>query len=82
MNNIYAGDNGAALSVFTLRPSAYRQADVEFSTISGRIYSNHDLSHGMKKSGIPIVIRDRLNNGGSRIRLETISGDIFFRKGI
>jgi predicted membrane protein len=59
-----------------------RQADVEFSTISGRIYSNHDFSIATKKTSIPLVIRDQLNNGGSKIILETISGDIFFRKGI
>ncbi len=59
-----------------------RQADVEFSTISGRIYSNHEFSIRMKKTSIPLVIRDQLNNGGSIIKLETISGDIFFREGI
>lgn len=59
-----------------------RQADVEFSTISGCIYSNHDFSPTGKKTGIPIIIKDQMNNGGSKIKLETISGDIFFRKGV
>ena len=59
-----------------------RQADLEFSTISGRIYSNHDFSVTPKKTGMPIVINGQLNNGGSKIKLETISGDIFFREGV
>jgi hypothetical protein len=57
-----------------------KQADLEFSTISGTIYSNLDLALSKKKGGIPSVIKEKLNNGGSPIKLETISGDIFFRK--
>ncbi len=59
---------------------ANRQADIEFSTISGTIYSNHELALNKTHSSIPTVIRDKLNNGGPAIKLETISGDIFFRK--
>jgi len=55
-------------------------ADLEFSTITGTIYSNHELAFNKKKGGIPSVIKEKLNNGGSPIKLETISGDIFFRK--
>jgi hypothetical protein len=65
-----------------LTVSNTRKADVEFSTISGRIYSNHNFSFTPKKTRMPIVISDQLNNGGSKINLETISGDIFFREGI
>jgi hypothetical protein len=57
-----------------------KKADIDFSTISGTIYSNLDLNPGYKSSGIPSVIKDKLNNGGPLIKLETISGDIFFRK--
>lgn len=35
---------------------------------------------GKGHSGIPTRIADRLNKGGDMIKLETISGDIFFRK--
>jgi hypothetical protein len=57
-----------------------KNADVDFSTITGTIYSNHSLSSGSQHSGIPTKITDRLNKGGSLIKLETISGDIYFRK--
>ena len=60
-------------------PSA-KQADLDFSTISGRMYSNHELALSKMRSGIPLKITEKLNNGGVPIRLETISGDIFFRK--
>jgi predicted membrane protein len=57
-----------------------RSADLDFSTISGTIYSNLDLSAEKKKSSVPVEIKGKLNNGGSEIKLNTISGDIFFRK--
>ena len=57
-----------------------KQADVEFSTISGRMYSNHNLALNKQHNGIPSKINDKLNNGGPPIKLETISGDIYFRK--
>jgi hypothetical protein len=59
---------------------ANKQADLDFSTISGRMYSNHELSLNKMHTGIPIKINEKLNNGGDPIKLETISGDIFFRK--
>lgn len=63
-----------------LAAPANRQADIKFSTITGTIYSNHKLVTESRHSGIPSVIRENLNNGGSPVTLETISGDIFFRK--
>jgi hypothetical protein len=57
-----------------------RQANIDFSTISGRMYSNHAITLTKGHSGIPLKINEKLNNGGDPIRLETISGDIFFRK--
>jgi hypothetical protein len=57
-----------------------KNADVEFSTISGRMYSNHNLTLNEKHNGTPSKIIDKLNNGGPPIKLETISGDIYFRK--
>jgi hypothetical protein len=59
---------------------ASKQADINFSTISGRMYSNHELVLNKMHSGIPLKIIEKLNNGGDPIKLETISGDIFFRK--
>ena len=59
---------------------ADKRADLEFSTISGRMYSNHELELKETNSGIPMKLKEKLNNGGEHIKLETISGDIFFRK--
>jgi hypothetical protein len=56
-----------------------KQADLDFSTISGRMYSNHELALNKMHSGIPMKINEKLNNGGDPIKLETISGDIYFR---
>ncbi len=57
-----------------------RKADIRFSTITGTIYTDHKLVSEWHSTGIPAVIRKDLNNGGSTVSLETISGDIFFRK--
>jgi DUF4097 and DUF4098 domain-containing protein YvlB len=59
---------------------ADRNADLDFSTISGTVYTNHDLTMDKTASSMPEVIKDRMNKGGTAIQLETISGDIFFRK--
>jgi hypothetical protein len=57
-----------------------KQADIEFSTISGTVFTDHKLAMETRSTGIPSVIKEKLNNGGSLIKLGTISGDIFFRK--
>lgn len=57
-----------------------KKADLKLSTISGRMYSDHKLSHEKVHSSIPYKIEEKLNNGGTPIQLETISGDIYFRK--
>src|SRR5258707_831693 len=61
---------------------AGRKAEVKMRTITGTMYSNIDL-----KSGIQSLrhvgggsVSANLNGGGKRIDLETISGNIFFRK--
>jgi hypothetical protein len=59
-----------------------RQADVEFSTITGTVYSNHVLVLKEMNESTHSTIKEQLNNGGPLIKLETISGDIFFRKSI
>lgn len=60
-------------------PSA-KQANLDFSTISGRMYSNLDITTEKRHNGIPMKVNEKLNNGGDHIKLETISGDIFIRK--
>lgn len=57
-----------------------KAADLEFSTISGTVYTNHNLTSSNSKSGMPSHMKYHLNNSGEMVRLETISGDIFFRK--
>jgi hypothetical protein len=57
-----------------------KKADIDFSTISGTMYSNHKLALNKMHSGIPSKISEKMNAGGDPIKLETISGDIFFRK--
>jgi hypothetical protein len=59
---------------------ADRAANLDFSTISGTMYSNLDFSPHKQNGGIPARINEKLNNGGEPIKLETISGDIFVRK--
>ena len=59
-----------------------RKAEVRLHTISGTMYSNLDLpatSRGIRHVGGGSVSAD-LNGGGKSIDLETISGNIFFRK--
>ena len=65
-----------------LAVSKNRQADIEFSTIAGTVYSNHDLVLKDMNKSSHSIIKEQLNNGGPLIKLETISGNIFFRKSI
>lgn len=57
-----------------------QNANLDFSTISGTMYSNIDIKPIRARTGIPMKINEKLNDGGDIIKLETISGDIFFRK--
>ncbi len=63
-----------------LSVSDKRPADLDFSTISGTVYSNLLQTTGNHQGGMMAHIKDKLNNGGETIQLETISGDIYFRK--
>jgi hypothetical protein len=59
-----------------------RKAEVKMHTITGTMYSNIELnsaSRGVRHVGGGSITAD-LNGGGKRIDLETISGNIFFRK--
>jgi hypothetical protein len=57
-----------------------KEADLDFSTISGTMYSDLELTLNQKHNSVPSRITEKINNGGPLIKLETISGDIFFRK--
>ncbi len=57
-----------------------RSASLDFSTISGTIYTDHKLSLAESDENVMAHIQNELNSGGEKIKLETISGDIFFRK--
>jgi hypothetical protein len=59
---------------------ASKHADIDFSTVSGRMYSDLELALNKTHSSVPLKINEKLNNGGDPIKLETISGDIYFRK--
>ena len=63
-----------------LSAKAARNADIDFSTISGRIYSDQTLVSEKRTTALPVKIMGKLNSGGTLMKLETISGDIFFRK--
>jgi DUF4097 and DUF4098 domain-containing protein YvlB len=59
-----------------------RKAEVKMHTITGTMYSNIELksaSQSLRHVGGGSVTAN-LNGGGKRIDLETISGNIFFRK--
>jgi hypothetical protein len=59
---------------------ASENADLEFSTISGTVFTDHSFGAETVSSGITSVIKEKLNQGGPLIKLATISGDIFFRR--
>lgn len=61
---------------------AGRGAEVTFKSISGEVFTDQDVAFSNRKDN-PIVgyeVRGRLADGGPRIRLESISGDVFFRR--
>jgi len=60
-------------------PSEVR-ADLQISTITGTVFTNHEFGGEKREGGILTKIRKDLNDGGYPIKLETISGDIFLRK--
>lgn len=57
-----------------------KKADIRFSTVTGTVYTNHNLALADKPHDYSSRIVQRMNGGGSSIDLETVSGDIFFRK--
>lgn len=57
-----------------------RKANLDFSTLTGTIYSNHQVKSDASGNDITSHVKYSMNTGGDLIRLETISGDIYFRK--
>ncbi|MDW7692162.1 hypothetical protein R9C00_14525 [Flammeovirgaceae bacterium SG7u.111] len=57
-------------------------ADISLKTINGEVYSDMDISFPNFKK-YPIVgyeLQGKYKQGGTKLQLETINGDIFFRK--
>ena len=58
-----------------------RKADLKFNTVTGTVYTNVAMNIPSRTTRtVPTRIADQVNGGGKPIYLETISGDIFFRK--
>lgn len=60
--------------------SAQAKSDIEFSTINGDIYTDFDINKKGNLTKFSKDIKTQLNGGGPELELETINGDIFFRK--
>ena len=60
-------------------------ADVEIKTVTGAIYTNHDLESKNSNKGLPLIsaheVQASLGKGGKYIALETVTSDIYFKKG-
>ncbi len=59
-------------------------ADIELSAISGRMFSDFDFgdkSKGMNQVG-GNVLSTKLNGGGAKFNIMTVSGNIYLRKGV
>jgi len=61
----------------------FKNADVNAKTLTGTIYANLDveMNDSSKQSGGHNKVQGKINNGGKLVKMETISGDIFLRKG-
>jgi hypothetical protein len=64
----------------SMKPSA--KADLSFKSVTGEIYTDFDgVKLDEKSTAYSKRLNAPLNGGGPRVALETISGDIYFRKG-
>ncbi|WP_224995461.1 DUF4097 domain-containing protein [Cesiribacter sp. SM1] len=60
-----------------------QQAELTMKSVTGELYTDLDLQILNKKDEIPIVgyeMKGKLGNGGTPVRLETISSNIYLRK--
>ncbi|CAA9209406.1 MAG: hypothetical protein AVDCRST_MAG95-25 [uncultured Adhaeribacter sp.] len=58
-------------------------ANIALKTITGEVYSDVDIAFTNKQKEIPIVgyqLKGNVNGGGSEVKLETISNNIYFRR--
>jgi len=64
-----------------LSVDAQRKADLKLNTITGTVYTDMAVNTSRNsRAGVGTKISDLVNGGGKPISLETVSGDIFFRK--
>lgn len=59
-------------------------ADISMETVTGEAYSNFDnLTFNNKQEELPMVgyeLRGAIGSGGPKVRLESVSGDVYLRK--
>lgn len=60
--------------------SANANRNLSFKSVTGEIYTNFDVTLDNDSSPWSKKLNTSLNGGGDLISLETVSGDIFFRK--
>ncbi len=64
----------------SLKPNA--RADLSFKSVTGEIYTDFEnVKLDSRSTSYSKRLNAPLNGGGSKVTLETVSGDIFFRKG-
>ena len=54
--------------------------DVAFKSVTGEIYTDFDMKLDEGSTAWSKRLNRSVNGGGKKIALETVSGDIFFRK--
>ncbi|MBC5993953.1 DUF4097 family beta strand repeat-containing protein [Pontibacter cellulosilyticus] len=63
--------------------AAKKGAGVSLKTITGEVYTDMDIAFANKKEKTPLVgyeLNGTLNGGGTDIKLESISNNVYFRK--
>lgn len=61
-----------------MKPS--QASNLRFKSVTGEIYTDFDVDLDKNSSAFSKRVTAALNGGGAAIDLETVSGDIFFRK--
>ena len=63
--------------------AAKKGAGVSLKTITGEVYTDMDIAFTNKKEGTPMVgyqLKGNVNGGGTDIKLESISNNVYLRK--
>ena len=78
----YKGDvNAKTISGFLdYSLDAKTGTDLLFKSVTGEIYTDFDINLDRKSTAYSKSVKTEINGGGASICLETVSGDIFFRK--